>query len=150
MIDPATGFADTTRGTDAPFRNTLTAVMALALLKLVPWTVTPWLFAPLVSGAIWVITGTGGSTLKTTAPVVPPGVVTVILRLPCVAFAAMTNVAVICVELTRTWFVTVMPVKPAGLALIVAPFRLVPVRVTLTLVPAAAGLTGVMAMLVSV
>src|SRR5258706_7172889 len=111
--------------------------MVAAPVRLVPPICTPWL-EPLFKGELTeVIVGGGGSTLKTTAPVVPPGVVTVILRFPWVAAAVMVKVAVICVELTTVRPETVMPVKPAGLALMaVAPVRLVPVRVTTVVRPA--------------
>src|SRR5476651_102444 len=107
--------------------------MALAPVKLAPATLTPW-FEPLVKGAlIELIVGGGGSTLKGTAPVVPPGVVTVILRLPWAAAAVILNVALICVELTTE---TIVAVMPAPALMEVAPVRLVPVRVTGTVWPA--------------
>src|SRR5471030_984808 len=136
MMEPATGLADTTMGIAIPFLNTLTAVMEVAVAKVAPPTLTPWLFtvALLVKGElIEVIVGGGGSTLKTTAPVVPPGVVTVILRFPWAAAAVMTNEALICVELTTE---TIVAVMPAPALMEVAPVRLVPVRVTGTVWPA--------------
>ena len=79
--------------------------------------------------------------MKFTALVVPPGVVTVMVWLPCVALAAMVNVAVICVELTTTRFVTENPVL--ALTLIeVAPVRLVPVSVAVNAAVPAGRMSG--------
>src|SRR5471030_2510847 len=97
-------------GIAVPFRSTWMAVMLLAPVRLVPPSVTPC-GEPLLRGTLSeVIAGGGGSTLKTTAPVVPPGVVTVILRFPWTAVLAMAKLAVICVELTTVRPVTTMPV----------------------------------------
>ena len=110
-------------GTAIPFCNNWIAVMSLAPVRLAPCRVTPW-FRPILKGEVTaVIEGGGGSTLKATALVVPPGVVTVILTVPRVPVEGMTNVAVICVELTTTRFVTV---KPPPTLMDVAPVRFVP------------------------
>ena len=55
-------------------------------------TVSPW--TPL-EGAMAVRAGAAALTVKGTAEVVPPAVVTVTLRAPVAAVAAMVNVAVI-------------------------------------------------------
>ena len=71
-------------------------------------------------------------TVKATAEVVPPAVVTVTLRAP-VAVAEIDNVAVIWVALTT---VTLLTVTSADETVTVAPARkFVPVRVTGTVAP---------------
>jgi hypothetical protein len=69
----------------------------------------------------------------------PAVVVTVTVALPGAALPDTTNVAVICVALTTTTFETLM-LGPA--AMVAGADRFVPVRATLTVVPAAA-LAGV-------
>ena len=112
--------------------------------KLVPvrvtGTVAPW--APL-AGLTEVSVGAAGFTVNATAPLVPPAVVTVMFAVPITAAAPMVNVAVIWAELTT---VTLLAVTPGLLTATVAPAtKLVPVRVTGTLVPCTplAGLTDV-------
>ena len=74
-----------------------------------------------------------GETVKMTALLVPPGVVTV--TLPELALAASTKLAVICVALTTVGLVTVIP---EGALITVAPMvSPAPVRVTGTVAPAA-------------
>ena len=68
-------------------------------------TLAPW--TPL-AGAIAVRVGAAALTVKTTGAVVPPVVVTVTLRAPVVAVAAMVNVAVIWVALTTVTLLTVI------------------------------------------
>jgi hypothetical protein len=71
--------------------------------------------------------GACNSTVKTTGPLVPPAEVTVTLRVPSDAFAAIVNVAVADVGLPTTTLLTVMPAP----ALIVIPdTKFVPVNVT--------------------
>jgi len=114
---------------DTPFRSSLTAAMVSPVkARFAPWTVTPWLEALLNGELIDVIVGGGARTLNVTPLVVPPGVVTVMVRLPCAAAAVMLNVAVIWVVPVITMFEAVIP---APALMLVAPFKLVPVRVTL-------------------
>src|SRR5689334_2349545 len=98
--------------------------------------------APL-AGLIDVSVGAGGLTVNATAAVVPLDVVTVTLEAPKVAPALIAKFAVICVALTTTTLLTVIP----GLVVLtVAPeMKLVPVSVMPTLLPAgpAAGLIEV-------
>lgn len=65
---------------------------------------------------------------------VPPGVVTVTLRVASPAVAPIANVAVMCVESCTTTLLTVMP-DPAGKFTVAGLAKLVPVRVTGTLAP---------------
>ena len=69
-------------------------------------------------------------TVKPTALLVPPEVVTD--TEPLLALLAMVKVAVICVELTTLRPLTVMP---AGTLRVAPDVKLVPVKVTETLVP---------------
>ena len=72
-------------------------------------------------------------TVKTNGALVPVLVVTLTFAPPSGALAAMVNVAVICVALTKVTALTAIPVL---LVTTVAPAtKLVPVRVTGTLVP---------------
>src|SRR4051795_4683059 len=79
-------------------------------------------------------------TVNVTALLVPPVVVTVTLRAPAAALAAMAKLAVtdVAVEVTPVMVTPVM-------ALIVAPVRFVPASVTATVAPwlPAAGVMGV-------
>jgi hypothetical protein len=83
-------------------------------------------------GLILVNVGGGGNTLNACALLVPPGVVTVTLRVPNTASTAIPNVAVALVELVTMMLLTVIP-DPALTLNGTAKF--VPVNVTLTLVP---------------
>ena len=78
--------------------------------------------------------------VKTIGSLVPPGVVTVMLRSPRLVSGARVKVTVICVELTTR---TLLVVMPDGEALTVAPVaKLVPVRVTVPLAPNGPPLDG--------
>ena len=93
-------------------------------------TVAPW--APL-DGAMAVRVGAALLTVKTTAPLVPPAVVTVTLRAPVAALAEIVRVAVIWVGPTTVMLLTVTPVEET---VMVAPAaKLAPVRVTGTVAP---------------
>jgi len=87
-------------------------------------------------GLIEVSVAVGGlTTVKVTALLgVPPAAfVTVMFLAPSVAVPEIVKVAATCVELSTVTPETVIPVKPAGLALILAavtPMRFVPSRVT--------------------
>ena len=71
--------------------------------------------------------------MKVTLPEVPPLVVTETYCVPVAAFAAIVKVAVKVVLFTTA---VLLMVTPAPLKLIEAPLRkVVPVRVTLTLLP---------------
>jgi hypothetical protein len=86
-----------------------------------------------------VMTGTGGSTVKMTAPLVPFGVSTVTLYGPTVAAASMMNSTSIVVVPVWTWLAQAMPpVSPMMQMLSSTLFRKkpVPVSVTVTVVPA--------------
>jgi len=73
--------------------------------------------------------------VKLTAPVVPPGVVTVTLNVPTLALEPIANVAEICCALTTF---TLLTVTPGLLTFTVAPeTKLVPVSATGTLTPGA-------------
>lgn len=88
--------------------------------------------APL-AGLIDVSVGAGGLTVNATAAVVPLDVVTVTLEAPKVAPAPIAKFAVICVALTTTTLLTVIP---ALFVFTVAPeTKFVPVNVTGTVVP---------------
>jgi hypothetical protein len=105
------------------------------VMKLVPVRVTGTVApcAPL-GGARAVRVGVlPPETVKVAAPLVPYGVVTLMLRAPTVALEAMVRVAVICEKLTTVTLLTVTPVEEM---LTVAPgTKLVPVRVTGTVAP---------------
>lgn len=99
-----------------------------------------------------------GFTVKETLPLVPPRPVTVTLRAPVEALAAIANVAVILVELATVMFDSVTPLP---LTATVAPLaKLDPVSVTATFVPciplfgeielSAGGVTGVVTVTVDV
>ena len=89
------------------------------------WTLCPC--TPLF-GLIEVSVGGARFTVNGCAPLVPPEVVTVTFWAPVAAFAAMANVAVICVALSTVVLLTVIP---APLRAMVAPAaKFVPVRVT--------------------
>src|SRR4051812_13266057 len=91
-------------------------------------TVTDAANATLVSGG-----GTKAVTVKTAAPVVPPLVVTVMLRDPAVAAPEIASVAVIWVALTTETLLTVISAEETFTA---APaMKFVPVRVTGTVAP---------------
>jgi hypothetical protein len=111
----------------------LTAMVAPET-KFVPVSVTATVAArsPLV-GLMLVSVGGGGFTVKVSAPVVPPAVVTVTSRAPVAAPPSIVKVAVIDVSLTTVTSLTVMPVP---LTVTVAPeTKLVPVSVTATALP---------------
>ena len=72
-------------------------------------------------------------TVNGSVVLVPPGVLTLRLCVPKVALPAITNVAVICVELTTVTPVAVIPLPAVMLVPLVVKF--VPVRVTPTLRP---------------
>ena len=91
-------------------------------------TVAPW--TPDV-GAMEASVGVGGLTVKATALLVPPGVVTVMLWAPVAALAPITREAVICVAVATGVPLTVMPDGRFRLA----PVRFVPVRVTGSVAP---------------
>ena len=77
--------------------------------------------------------GGGALIVKGCAPLVPPGVVTVTVRAPTAAAASITKLAVSDVVLPTT---TELTVTPAPLtATVVAPMKLVPVSVTVTVAP---------------
>jgi hypothetical protein len=121
-----------------PFSRTWKELMG-RLPRLVPLTFIPTLVLFLLLVVLFseVTTGAGGRTFEVDHlwAVVPPGVTTAMLWLPLGgAPAAITNVAVICVELTTVRPETVMPV--GRLLMVVVPIKLVPMRVTGTLVPA--------------
>ena len=82
-------------------------------------------------GDMEVITGAAAVTVKVTLLLVPPAVVTVMLFAPVVALAAITNVAVIRVEVTVGVPLRVIPVGRFS----VAPVRFVPVKATDTVAP---------------
>ena len=86
-----------------------------------------------LAGVMEVRLGAAALTVKTAAAVVPPVVVTVTLRAPNVAVAAIDSVAVICVALTTATSLTVTPVEET--ATVAPETKFVPVRVTGTLTP---------------
>src|ERR1700731_254358 len=111
----------------------LTPMVAPAT-KFVPVSVTatPCPCTPLF-GLIEVSVGGATFTVNGGGPLVPPEVVTVMVRAPVAVFAAMVNVAVICVALTTVVLLTVIP---APLTPTAAPAtKFVPVNVTGTLCP---------------
>ena len=76
--------------------------------------------------------GGGGLTKKVITPVVvPPAVVTVMLRGPGVAVGGMVKVSVICESLTTTTVPAVMP----AIGFTVVPVRFAPLRVNVTVFP---------------
>jgi hypothetical protein len=84
------------------------------------------------TGVIALSPGGGGTMVNTAAGDVPPAVVTVTFTVPNVALAGIVKVAVICVVLATTTLPAVIPPP----AFTVAPLtKLLPVRVTGTLVP---------------
>ena len=97
---------------------------------------------PFINGAGAEIETTAPNTVNVLGLLVPPAVETVTLWFPSVAPGAITNVAVICVPaLFTTTLLTVIPVPAFTVAR--SPPKLVPIRVTATLVPRTpeAGLT---------
>ena len=102
--------------------------------KLLPVSVTATVVPRFpLEGEMPLKTGAGGMTVKVTAPLVPPEVVTDTVCAPVVALEAITRVAVIVEALTTFTPETVMP---EALAVTVAPaMKLLPVKVTGTLVP---------------
>ena len=74
-------------------------------------------------------------TVNGRVPLFPPGVVTRTLCAPRLALVAITNVAVMLVELTTLVPVTVMPVPDVKLTADPVVVKFVPVSVTATLVP---------------
>ena len=93
-----------------------------------------------LEGLTEVSVGPAALTVKFTAPLVPPLVVTVTLAAPCVAFPAMAKVAVICVALTT---VTPLTVMFGLLTATVAPaMKFVPVAIRVNPAPPAATLVG--------
>jgi hypothetical protein len=116
--------------TVTPVPDTVTEV---APPRLVPVRVTGTLLPRTpVLGAIDVRVGPW--TLNGTFPVVPPGVLTWTLKFPRVAVFDRMKVAVIEVELTTLTPLMVTPLPPADTVVPVV-VKLVPVRVTGTLVP---------------
>ena len=111
-----------------PFPDTFTAVAPVRLVPVrITGTVVPW--APEV-GLIEV--SVGPCTVNVTVLVVPMGVVTLTVLAPVVAAAVMAQFALTVVA------VDVMPVhvtRVPDTVTAVAPVRLVPVRVTGTVVP---------------
>ena len=80
------------------------------------------------------IPGAGGTTLKGTAALVPPAVVTVTLRAPNVAATSTVNLAVMLVELETAKLLGVTPL-PSTFTVVAPATKLVPVRVTVGAVP---------------
>jgi hypothetical protein len=74
-------------------------------------------------------------TVKGTVVLVPPGVITLRLCVPKLALPAITNVAVICAELTTVTAVAVIPLPEVKLIVVPLIVKFVPVRVTPTLRP---------------
>src|ERR1700693_2777 len=94
-------------------------------LTFVPGSPLEGLMVPRVGG--------GACTVKVTLPEVPPLVVTETYCVPVAALAAMARVAVMVVLFTTA---VLLMITPAPLKLSTAPLRkVVPVRVTLTLLP---------------
>lgn len=131
----------------AAFTATLLTVIPVPLTanvdpaKLLPVKVTFTFLVPVAgivvdTGVIEVNVGGGAArTVKLTAPLVPPAVVTVTARSPSAAFAETVKVAVSVVEFVRATLLTVTPV-PAT-ATVLAAVNCVPVSVTATMVPSA-------------
>jgi len=110
----------------------------VALVRLVPVRVTGTLMLPLAGcvaefGEIEVSIGAGRPTVNVTVPLVPPGVVTLTVLAVAAAVDGIANVAVTVVAFTTVMPLTVM--SPPDTVTAVAPVKLVPVRVTGTLVP---------------
>ena len=113
-----------------PFPDTFTAVAPVRLVPVrITGTVVPW--APEV-GLIEV--SVGPCTVNVTVLVVPMGVVTLTVLAPVVALAVITQLALTVVAVGGgAMMVHVTPVPDTVTS--VAPVRLVPVRVTGTVVP---------------
>jgi hypothetical protein len=128
-----------------PLADTVTAV---APVRPVPVRVTAGA-VPCVPdvGAIEVSTGIV-PTVNVTVLLVPPGVVTLTFRGPSAAVGAITKFAVTVVELTTTIVLTVTPGANPFTADV--PVRLVPVRVTATVLLPKIGAADVGLILVSV
>jgi hypothetical protein len=112
-----------------------TPVTATAPVRLVPVNVTVTAAPrPPDIGLIDVSVGAGGAvTVKVTGLLTPPGVDTLTLRALVAALLAMARFALTVVSLTTTRLLTVTP--PPETVIRKAPVRLVPVRVTGTVVP---------------
>ena len=113
---------------------TLTVVPAVVKLEPVKTTGT---LRPrsLDAGEIEVRVGTGGlTTEKFTVLLVPFGVVTLTVRVATAVTGLIVKVAVTVVALTTVKLLTVKPPPPLTV-IAVAPVKLVPVRVTATLLP---------------
>ena len=125
-------FTTVTPLTVTPPPATATAVLARPLVKLVPVSVTATVLlrAPTL-GAIEVSVGAAAFTVKVVLLLVPTGVVTVTFLVFCAAALDIARVAAILVEFSTVKLLTVTPVPDTVTA--VAPFRLVPVRITGTL-----------------
>jgi hypothetical protein len=90
--------------------------------------------APVLGVIVVTVGGFGLITVKTTAPLVPFGVVTLTLCMPtAVALEPMANVAVTVVAVDDIPLTTIPP--PPSTLTAVAPVRLLPVSVTDTVVP---------------
>jgi hypothetical protein len=118
--------------TVTPVPDTVTDV---APVRPVPVRVT-FTVAPRDADAGLMVVSVGPVTVNGWVPLVPPGVVTLTLCAVKPAVLVITKFAVICVALTT---VTPPAVTPTPLMLIVVPVvvKLVPVRVTATVVPRA-------------
>lgn len=111
-------------------------------------TAPPMVYVPngSVVGLTVSVGGIGAFTVKDTAPLVPPGVVTVTLAAPSAAEFCIVNVAEICVVLLTVQPLGVMPALAT--ATVQGEAKLVPVNVTGTLMDPEgwAALDGLMAL----
>ena len=116
--------------TPAPPETLIDVAPARPVPLIVTGTLVP--FAP-VAGVIPVNTGT--VNVYVTVPLVPPGVVTLMVLAPRAAVDVLVRVALMVVEFTTVTPLTVMPVVPVTFTVVPVVVKLVPVRTTATLSP---------------
>jgi len=122
-------FTTVTLVTVTPAPETVTPV---APVRFVPVSVT-LTAVPCVPKTGLIEVRVGPNTVKGSVFEVPPGAVTVTLRVESVAAVVMAKLAVIVVSFTTVKLLAVTPVPETAIA--VVPVRPVPVRVTATVVP---------------
>jgi len=139
------GLATVTLETDTPLPLTATLVPATKFDPVIVWVndvpVTPALALRLA------IVGAGGLIVKPCVPLVPPVVVTLIVRPPSAALDPTTRSAVMDVALTTFVFCTVMSAPLTATVVELAEMKLPPVSVTVVVAPRTtiAGVTPVSA-----
>jgi hypothetical protein len=110
-------------------------LMAVVPVRPLPTRVTATLAARLPEAGVIEVSA-GPFTVNGTVPLVPPGVVTLMVRAPSAALEKMLMVAVIVVEFTTVTPVTVIPlVGAATFTVVPAAVKFMPLKVTGTLVP---------------